>query len=242
MSSDFITPNGYTFTTPRASSTRIAPEIAATEETVFPTTPIYARPRKASGFGGVSPAALLAGGVVAIALVSTVVALSWPGPDTSARSGPVVAPTLPVSTAPAHETQGIEPMTDPTRAAPPSEAMSPMAPLTANSPANSTLAATPAPRTASAAAERPTRIARARPAPAPAAEQSGQDVSATLPAGPMPYTPSEGVSAAPSAPAPTPAPALSTPSATPQDTPIVPTEPAPANDAVIPGSETAPTP
>ncbi|MFN3523709.1 MAG: hypothetical protein ACK4YQ_15785, partial [Phenylobacterium sp.] len=68
----------------------------------FPTTPIYARKRKAAGFAGASPAALIGGAVVLVALAGTVFALSWTGGSepTEVAAAPVAA-APPAAAAPA---------------------------------------------------------------------------------------------------------------------------------------------
>ena len=193
MSSDFAATSAYGL---QSRPTRAPVD----EAPMFPETPVYARSRKSGGLAGVSTPALIGGGVVLVALAAGVFALSRPtAPE------PVVSDTPVARTAPASEPLGA--MTPPAAQQPVTQLQPPAA-----TPAVPTSEAVrPAARVA-APAQAPRRAVRADRAPAPIATPdagaAGADVSATLPAGPVPYS----AIAAPNDVAPTPAePAQSAP-------------------------------
>lgn len=178
------------------------------EAPMFPTTPIYAQTRRSAGFAGVSPAVLLAGGVAVIALVGVAFALGGPREPAPAA----IAATPMIETA----APSAAPIPDPATA--PSQALAP-----ADPPMAEPAAAAPEPR-------RETRVARVRPASTPpAAAQSAEEASATLPSGPTPYAALDGVAA--SSPAPAPAEPATVPQMSPETT-----------DALPPAVETPTTP
>ncbi|CAN5742250.1 hypothetical protein BH11PSE1_BH11PSE1_04840 [soil metagenome] len=138
------------------------------ESPMFAAAPIYAQPKSRKAKGGINPLVYAAVPAVALALGAGVMFMGAPRQDAPPPSAAnTVAPVL----APA-QTAALE--------APP--AMAPEAPLV-------TPARVETPRATARVAATPTRIARARPAPAAvSAEGSGQDASAVIPATPQPYS------------------------------------------------------
>lgn len=185
---------------------------------VFSETPIYAQPKSRKAKGGINPLVFAAVPAVALALGAGVMFLGAPrdeaAPPPSAANTVAPAPMLtPVPT----ETAALE---APATMAPETPAVT-----------TPTRVETPPARAAT-----PTRVARARPAPAAvSAEGMGTDASATIPAAPQPYSGSAQTSA--TAPAP-----LLIPPVTAAPEPV---NPAPAEatpDPAQPEAATVPTP
>lgn len=187
---------------------------------VFSETPIYAQPKSRKAKGGINPLVFAAVPAVALALGAGVMFLGAPRDE--AAKPPSAANTVPPA-----------PMLAPVPAETAAlEAPATMAPET---PAVTTPARVETPRATARVAATPTRVARARPAPAAvSAEGMGTDASATIPATPQPYSGTAQTSAM--APAPlvvppvtaapepvNPAPAEATPDSAQPEAAIVPT-------------------
>ncbi|MBR7620979.1 hypothetical protein JKL49_16415 [Phenylobacterium sp. 20VBR1] len=148
------------------------------ESPMFAAAPIYAQPKSRKAKGGINPLVYVAVPAVALALGAGVMFMGAPkdeaAPPPSAANTVAPAPML----APAQTAANDAPPT-----------MAPEAPV-----------ATPArietPRATARVAATPTRVARARPAPAAvSAEGVGTNASATLPATPQAYSGSAQTSA-----------------------------------------------
>jgi cytoskeletal protein RodZ len=235
MASDFAASSNYDFS---ASRTRAAGPAGVLDEEApaFPTTPIYARKRKTSGFAGVSPAALIGGGAVVVALAGVVLAMSLAGPG---EPDTVQMAEAPVAQSPAPMTPATSPA-DPALSDP--MAMTPTESEAAPPPA------APVERVAAAEPRREARAPRVRPAAAPAAAasatDSAEDASAMLPAAPMPYVPEgeDAPAATPAAGAEPAAPATIAPAplAVPPVNEAPAATPAPSAEPVLPDPTTTP--
>jgi len=195
MTTDFVTPSTYTFNDRTARpATRSARPVApaADEAPAFPTTPIYARTRKAKSMGGVSPATIIGGGVVVAVFAAGIFAIALSGGEPADLNAPTeiaAAPMEPTALAPAPETLSVEELTSQSGQPVITEAESAAAQTAAQTTA-ARAAASAEPAPAARPAARRAAAAPVTPAVAPpAADTSAEDAAAMLPDGPMPYVP-----------------------------------------------------